>query len=46
MATARQKQAARRNLEKARQVQSGRAHGAKIPRLSRVEHRSREPDGR
>lgn len=31
MATARQKQAARRNLEKARQVQSARAHGAKIP---------------
>jgi hypothetical protein len=32
MATARQKQAARRNLEKARRVQSARAHGAKIPR--------------
>lgn len=32
MATARQKQAARRNLEKARQAQSARARGAKIPR--------------
>lgn len=32
MATARQKEAARRNLEKARQVQSARAHGARIPR--------------
>lgn len=32
MATARQKEAARRNLEKARQVQSARAHGATIPR--------------
>src|SRR5580658_2322030 len=31
MATARQKEAARRNLEKARQVQSARAHGAEIP---------------
>jgi Family of unknown function (DUF6582) len=34
MATARQKQAARRNLEKARQVQSARAHGRRIPRRS------------
>ncbi|MGA8724032.1 MAG: DUF6582 domain-containing protein [Acidimicrobiales bacterium] len=32
MATARQKEAARRNLEKARRVQSARAGGAKIPR--------------
>jgi hypothetical protein len=32
MATTRQKEAARRNLEKARQVQSARAHGAEIPR--------------
>lgn len=32
MATERQKQAARRNLEKARQAQSARAHGAKVPR--------------
>jgi hypothetical protein len=31
MATTRQKEAARRNLEKARQVQSARAHGEKIP---------------
>jgi hypothetical protein len=34
MATARQKEAARRNIAKARQVQSARAHGAKIPRQS------------
>ena len=32
MATNRQKQAARRNAAKARQVQSARAHGADIPR--------------
>src|ERR1700728_4724225 len=32
MATARQKEAARRNIAKAREVQSARAHGAKIPR--------------
>jgi len=32
MATARQKEAARRNIAKARQAQSARAHGAKIPR--------------
>lgn len=32
MATTRQKTAARRNLNKARQVQSARAHGARIPR--------------
>jgi hypothetical protein len=32
MATTRQKQAARRNIAKARKVQSARAHGAKIPR--------------
>jgi hypothetical protein len=34
MATARQKEAARRNIAKARQVQSARAHGANIPRRS------------
>lgn len=34
MATERQKAAARRNLEKARQVQSARAHGRKIPKQS------------
>lgn len=34
MATQRQKAAARRNIEKARQVQSERAHGAQIPRQS------------
>jgi Family of unknown function (DUF6582) len=32
MATSKQKQAARRNLEKARAVQSARARGASIPR--------------
>src|SRR5205085_11972350 len=32
MATPRQKQAARKNIEKARQVQSARAHGERIPR--------------
>lgn len=32
MATERQKEAARRNLVKARQVQSARAHGAEIPK--------------
>jgi len=32
MATSRQKEAARQNIEKAREVQSERAHGAKIPR--------------
>jgi Family of unknown function (DUF6582) len=32
MATARQKEAARRNIARAREVQSARAHGAKIPR--------------
>jgi hypothetical protein len=32
MATERQKAAARRNLEKARQVQSARAHGRHIPK--------------
>jgi hypothetical protein len=34
MATTKQKEAARRNLEKARSVQSARAHGAEIPRES------------
>ena len=32
MATTRQKEAARRNIAKAREVQSERAHGASIPR--------------
>jgi hypothetical protein len=32
MATDRQKQAARRNIAKARQAQSARAHGAQVPR--------------
>jgi len=34
MATERQKEAARRNLVKARQAQSARAHGARIPKQS------------
>ena len=34
MATDRQKEAARQNLAKARQVQSARAHGAKVPKQS------------
>jgi hypothetical protein len=34
MATTKQKQAARKNLEKARQVQSKRAHGAEVPKRS------------
>lgn len=34
MATTKQKEAARRNLEKARSVQRARANGAKIPRES------------
>ena len=34
MATSRQKEAARRNLDKARQAQSDRAHGENVPRQS------------
>jgi hypothetical protein len=34
MATTKQKEAARRNITKARQTQSARAHGEKIPRQS------------
>ncbi|HTS97122.1 MAG TPA: DUF6582 domain-containing protein [Streptosporangiaceae bacterium] len=34
MATARQKEAARRNIAKARQAQSARAHGEEVPRRS------------
>jgi hypothetical protein len=34
MATARQKEAARQNIAKAREVQSARAEGAKVPRQS------------
>jgi hypothetical protein len=34
MATAKQKEAARRNIAKARQTQSARAQGAKVPRQS------------
>jgi hypothetical protein len=34
MATTKQKQAARRNIEKAREVQSARANGKRIPRQS------------
>ena len=35
MATPRQKQAGRQNLEKAREVQSARAHGERVPRRTR-----------
>jgi Family of unknown function (DUF6582) len=35
MATAKQKEAARRNIAKARQAQSARARGEKVPRRSR-----------
>ena len=35
MATTKQKEAARRNLVKARKAQSARAHGAKVPRRTR-----------
>jgi hypothetical protein len=35
MATERQKEAARRNIEKAREVQSERAHGQNVPRQTR-----------
>jgi hypothetical protein len=35
MATPRQKEAARRNLEKAREAQSARAHGERVPRRTR-----------
>jgi hypothetical protein len=35
MATTRQKQAARRNIVKAREVRSARAQGARVPRRSR-----------
>jgi hypothetical protein len=47
MATEKQKQAARRNIEKARRVQSARAHGARIPQspgLSTAEE-NRLPEG-
>src|SRR5260221_9140389 len=47
MATTKQKEAARRNIKKARQVQSARAHGAKIPRRSTglsTAKRNRLPD--
>jgi hypothetical protein len=35
MSTTKQKEAARHNIEKAREVQSARAHGAKIPRQTK-----------
>ena len=34
MSTTKQKEAAKKNIEKAREVQSARAHGAKIPKQS------------
>ncbi len=47
MATNRQKQAARRNIAKARQAQSARAHGANVPRQSEgmsTAEKNRHPD--
>jgi hypothetical protein len=44
MATAKQKQAARRNIAKAREVQSARAHGEKIPRRTRGMSTAEEND--
>jgi len=44
MATARQKEAARRNIAKARQVQSARAHGEKVPRSSEGMSTAQEND--
>src|SRR5271166_22936 len=35
VSTTKQKEAAKKNIEKAREVQSARAHGAKIPRQTR-----------
>src|ERR1700745_3212123 len=47
MATAKQKEAARRNLEKARQAQSARARGKRVPRdaegLSTAQEERKEP---
>ncbi len=49
MATTRQKQAARRNIKRARKVQSARAHGTRVPRktsgLSTAEQ-NRLPDSK
>jgi hypothetical protein len=42
MATTRQKQAARRNIAKARQTQSARARGEKVPRQSQGMSRAEE----
>ena len=47
MATPRQKEAARRNLEKAREAQSARAHGERVPRRSQglsTAEKNRMPD--
>jgi hypothetical protein len=44
MATTKQKAAARRNIEKARNVQSARAHGARIPRKTRGLSTAQEND--
>jgi hypothetical protein len=40
MSTEKQKEAARRNIEKAREVQSERAHGEQIPRSSACDARN------
>jgi hypothetical protein len=47
MATERQKEAARRNIVKAREAQSARAHGKDVPRQSQgmsTAEKNREPD--
>ena len=44
MSTSKQKEAARKNIAKAREVQSERAQGAKIPKQSEgIEHRGEGP---
>jgi hypothetical protein len=44
MATAKQKQAARHNLERAREVQAARAHGKEVPRTSEGMSRAEKND--
>lgn len=44
MATSKQKEAARRNIAKARQAQSARAHGEKVPRQSQGMSTAEEND--
>jgi len=49
MATTKQKQAARKNLEKARKAQSGRARGKKVPKTTKglsTAQQNRMPDSK